>query len=138
MILHTKGAEEEILKYLKQYKLSRIIIHWYSGSIDILNELIKLGIYFSIGVDILFSDQIKKISKLIPLNQLLLETDNPGAYKWLSKKIGMPSIINRVAYELSMVRNTTKQNIIEQTNINFKALIQNDEMLIELNNLISV
>ena len=38
--LHTKGAEREVLKLLERYDLSRVIVHWYAGPLDIFKELV--------------------------------------------------------------------------------------------------
>ena len=50
--LHTKGAEEEIYNILSDNNYNKVIIHWYSGDLEILDKLIKLGCYFTISVDI--------------------------------------------------------------------------------------
>ena len=57
--------------------------------------MIDFGCYFTIGVEVLYSDYIKKIAKAVPDHLLLTETDNPGALKWLKKndEIGMPKAI---------------------------------------------
>ena len=91
--LHTKAGEKEILDLLERYDIKRVIIHWYSGPMDILRALIDYGCYFTIGVELLYSDYIKEIAKIVPDHLLLTETDNPGALRWLKKndEIGMPT-----------------------------------------------
>lgn len=37
--LHTKGAEKEVLELLDRYDIPRVIVHWYSGPLDISREL---------------------------------------------------------------------------------------------------
>jgi Tat protein secretion system quality control protein TatD with DNase activity len=58
--LHTKAGEKEILDLLERYDIKRAIIHWYSGPMDILRALIDYGCYFTIGVEVLYSDYIKQ------------------------------------------------------------------------------
>ena len=96
--LHTKAGEKEILDLLEKYDLKRAIIHWYSGPMDILRAMIDYGCYFTIGVEVLYSDYIKEIARAIPDHLLLTETDNPGALKWLKKndEVGMPTAIKNV------------------------------------------
>ena len=77
--LHTKAGEKEILDLLEKYDVRRAIIHWYSGPMDILRAMIDFGCYFTIGVEVLYSDYIKDIAKAVPDHLLLTETDNPGA-----------------------------------------------------------
>lgn len=102
--LHTKGAEGDVIKMLDKYKAKRVIVHWYSGSSWELNELIKRGYYFTVGVQVKYSDLIKTIAREIPINKLLVETDNPSGEEWLSKNIGMPCHIKEVYEELSKIK----------------------------------
>jgi TatD DNase family protein len=52
---------------------------------DILRAMIDFGCYFTIGIEVHYSDQIKKIAKAVPDHLLLTETDNPGALRSLKK-----------------------------------------------------
>ena len=63
--LHTKAGEKEILDLLEKYGMKRAIIHWYSGPMDILRAMIDFGCYFTIGVEVLYSDYIKSIAKAV-------------------------------------------------------------------------
>lgn len=102
--IHTKGAEGEILNYLDKHKAKRIIVHWYSGPRWELKELIKRGCYFTVGVQVKYSDIIKDIAREIPKDRLLLETDNPSGEEWLSKNIGMPCLIKDVYEEVAKLK----------------------------------
>src|SRR6201988_4080162 len=103
--LHTKAGEKEILDLLEKYDVRRAIIHWYSGPMDILQAMIKFGCYFTIGVEVHYSDQIKVIAKLIPDHLLLTETDNPGALRWLKRNedVGMPLAIRNVVQDVALL-----------------------------------
>lgn len=124
--LHTKGAEKEILKLLERYDIQRAIIHWYSGPLDILRELIDFGAYFTVGVAALYSEQIQIITRDLPLNRLLTETDNPGGLNWLVGKLGMPAVLNDVVEILAEVKETTVDAVAEATQENFSRFVKND------------
>ena len=129
--LHTKGGEKEILDLLEKYDVRRAIIHWYSGPMDILRAMIQFGCYFTIGVEVLYSDYIKAIAKEIPDNLLLTETDNPGGLKWLKNEIGMPTAIETVVNALAELRQSTPEKIESLVHLNFVRLITNDPWLRE-------
>jgi len=131
--LHTKAGEKEILDLLERYDIKRAIIHWYSGPMDILRALIDYGCYFTIGVEVLYSDYIKAIARTIPDHLLLTETDNPGALRWLKKtdEIGMPIAIKDVVDGLARVRQTVQEEIELLVQGNFARLIANDPSLQE-------
>jgi len=132
--LHTKAGEKEILDLLEHYDIQRAIIHWYSGPMDILRAMIDYGCYFTIGVELLYSDYIKEIAKIVPDHLLLTETDNPGALRWLKKndEIGMPTAIKDVVDGLARVRQTAQEEMEILVQGNFARLIANDPSLQEV------
>ena len=129
--LHTKAGEKEILDLLEKYDVKRAIIHWYSGPMDILKAMIDYGCYFTIGVEVLYSDYIKVIAKAVPDHLLLTETDNPGALRWLKKndEVGMPTAIKTVVEALALLRNSTAQASIQLVHANFARLMEGDPLL---------
>ena len=126
--LHTKAGEKDILDLLEGYDIQRAIIHWYSGPMDILHAMIDYGCYFTIGVEVLYSDYIKEIARTIPDHLLLTETDNPGALRWLKKndEIGMPIAIKGVVDGLATLRQTGQEEITSLVHANFARLIADD------------
>ena len=126
--LHTKAGEKEILDLLEKHDAKRAIIHWYSGPMDILRAMIDFGCYFTIGVEVLYSDYIKEIAKAVPDHLLLTETDNPGALRWLKKndEVGMPTAITKVVEVVSKLRQSTPEGIESLVQTNFSRLMAND------------
>ena len=127
--LHTKGGEKEVLDLLEKYDVKRSIIHWYSGPMDILRTMIEYGCYFTIGVEVHFSDHIKSIAKAVPDHLLLTETDNPGGLKCLKDEVGMPTAIENVVKAVAELRNSTPEEIESLVKTNFLQLITNDQWL---------
>jgi len=129
--LHTKAGEKEILDLLEKYDVRRAIIHWYSGPLDILQAMIDFGCYFTIGVEVHYSDLIKEIAKLIPDHLLLTETDNPGALRWLNKNeaVGMPLAIRNVVQDVALLRHSDPEKIAGLVQTNFVRLIAGDSHL---------
>lgn len=129
--LHTKAGEKEILDLLEKRGVQRAIVHWYSGPMDILRAMIQYGCYFTIGVEVLYSDYIRDIARTVPDHLLLTETDNPGALPWLKKtsEVGMPTAIKKVVEALAALRQSTAEKIESLVQANFSRLIANDPWL---------
>lgn len=129
--LHTKAGEAEILALLRKYHVRRAIIHWYSGPMDVLQEMIEHGCCFTIGVEMLYSDYIREIARAIPDHLLLTETDNPGALRWLKKndEVGMPLAIKDVVGALAEIRRTTREAIEALVFDNFRRMLGDDPKL---------
>lgn len=127
--LHTKGAEKQILDLLERYDIQRAIVHWYSGPLDILRALIQFGAYFTVGVEVSYSNAIQAIAREIPDQLLLTETDNPGGLKWLKGVAGMPKDVQNVIDMIAGVRNSSPELIGQTIHANFLRLIENDAWL---------
>lgn len=135
--LHTKGAEREILDLLERYDIERPIVHWYSGPLDILRALIQFGAYFTIGIEVLYSDAIQAIVREIPDQLLLTETDNPGGLKWLKGVFGMPKEIEKVIESIATLRGTSSESVTRTVYGNFLRLITSDPWLEDVRELLS-
>jgi TatD DNase family protein len=127
--LHTKGAEEDVLRLLDRYGIRRAIVHWYSGPLDVLAEMVTRGFYFTVGVEVLRSDHIRAIARTLPSDRILTETDNPGGWKWLTGKPGIPRIILDVVETVAALRCATPENIMASVRENLLGLIEEDSRL---------
>jgi TatD DNase family protein len=127
--LHTKGAEKQILNLLERFDIRRTIVHWYSGPMDILRALVQFGAYFTVGVEVSYSDTIQAIAREIPDHLLLTETDNPGGLKWLKGVVGMPADTQNVIDVIARLRNSSSEWIARTIHANFLRMIKDDAWL---------
>jgi TatD DNase family protein len=125
--LHTKGAEREILELLGLHNIKRAIIHWYSGPLNILKKYLDKGYYFTVGVETLFTEHIRRVARNIPDDLLLTETDNPGGYEWLAGTPGMPGVMQEVVLELARMRKIEYEECENMIQGNFERLIEGDD-----------
>jgi len=119
MNLHTKGAEKEVIETLDRFKLNGSIIHWYSGPIDLIEDYLAAGCYFTIGVEVLSSTEIEEIAREIPIDRLLLETDNPGGIEWYTNSIGMPVLIYDVLAKVAAVKGIDPSEMKKHLSVNW-------------------
>ena len=121
--LHTKDAEEEIYKVLKKYNYSKAIVHWYSGDISTLEKFIDLGCYFTVSVDLGYSEKTYEVLNKIPMDKLLIETDGPTAIEWVNGKYGYPSEIKNVYKKVAEFKNIDIDNLLNIVEENFQRLL---------------
>ena len=80
LIIHDREAHQDTLKVLaEEAKDLKIILHCFSGDLDMAKVCIGRGYYLGIGGVVTFSNAIKlrAIVKEVPLENLVLETDSP-------------------------------------------------------------
>jgi TatD DNase family protein len=134
--LHTKGAEGKILDLLEHYDIKRAIVHWYSGPMDILRALVHFGAYFTVGVEVSYSETIQAIAREIPDHLLLTETDNPGGLKWLKGTVGMPKDIESVIDIIARIKLSSPASVARTVHENFLRLIDSDPWLEDIKKIV--
>ncbi|MBI5872273.1 TatD family hydrolase [archaeon] len=77
LIIHSRKAEKDVIKILKEENAKKAILHCFSGRLKLAKEAEKLGFYFSIPAIIVYSMHFQELAKAVSLSKLLTETDSP-------------------------------------------------------------
>jgi TatD DNase family protein len=79
VVIHCVKAWGALIEILRNHELDNIpfIMHRFSGSIEIMEELIKLDAYFSFSTELFDNNKIKTIFGHVPVERIFLETDLP-------------------------------------------------------------
>lgn len=124
VMIHSRDATEDTLKILGEYPTVKGVMHCFSGSHEVAQQVVNMGYYLGIGGVITFKN-CKLADHLvgIPLERLVLETDAPymapvphrgkrNESKWMW----------HVAERLAEVYNCSVEYINEVTTFNAKTL----------------
>ncbi len=81
IILHDRESHRDLMDMLTQEKHQIVggVLHCFSGSKELAEEAVKLGLYIGIGGSLTFKNARKTVEVVshIPLDRLLIETDCP-------------------------------------------------------------
>lgn len=79
VIIHDREAHGPVLETLSRYPGVRGILHSYSGSAEMAEQLIQMGYFISISGVVTFKNaqKVVEVVRHIPLEYLLVETDCP-------------------------------------------------------------
>jgi len=129
LIVHSRDALGDVLDILKaQLKgKGRGVVHCFSGSAEDINKILNLGFYISFTCNLTFKNAgaLREIAKLVPLEQLLLETDAPFlAPQVFRGKRNEPSYITHLLEALSQIKGLPKEKIAETTTHNADKLFK--------------
>lgn len=129
--IHSREAHLDTLEILKKYnKNSTAIMHCFSGSLEFARECIKEGIYIALGGVVTFKNakKTKEVAKNIPLEYLLLETDDPYlAPVPFRGKENQPMYVKYVAEEIANLRGITPKEVAKTSTENAKKIFKNIE-----------
>lgn len=127
--IHSREAHLDTLEILKKYnKNSTAIMHCFSGSLEFARECIKEGIYIALGGVVTFKNakKTKEVAKNIPLEYLLLETDDPYlAPVPFRGKENQPMYVKYVAEEIANLRGITPEVVAKTSTENAKKIFKN-------------
>lgn len=130
LVIHMREASEATYNVLSEYNDLRGVMHCYSGSADMAQLFIDLGLMISLGGPVTFKNghKPKKVAELVDLKYLLIETDSP----YLSPhpfrgKTNEPSRVKLVAEEIARIKDVTYQEISDITTSNAIDLFKLEE-----------
>lgn len=78
VIVHDRDAHEDTLRLLQKHR-PRGVLHCFSGHVEMMREVVALGMYIGLGGAVTFKNAKKPVAvaAAVPLDRLLLETDAP-------------------------------------------------------------
>ena len=124
VIVHDRDAHSDTLELLKKHR-PKGVVHSFSGSTEMANEILKLGMYIGIGGVITFKNakKLPEVVKMLPEDRFLLETDapylTPVPYR---SKINNSAMIYLTAQKIAEIRNTDTAHILMTARENEKNL----------------
>lgn len=80
IIIHSRGAWKDCLEMTKSFGIQRALFHWYSGPVNILEEILKEGYWVSCSPSLAYSPQSREAMVHAPMERTLIETDSPVFY----------------------------------------------------------
>lgn len=122
IIVHDREAHKDTFDLLKRYK-PKALVHCFSGSVELMREYVKLGMYLSLGGVVTFKNarHSVEVAREIPIDRLLLETDAPYlAPVPFRGKRNDSSLIVYVAEKIAEIRNMGVQQVLDITCENAK------------------
>ncbi len=124
VIMHDREAHSDTFELLKKYKPYGVL-HCFSGSVELANEAVKLGIYIGLGGVVTFKNarHIIDIAKNIDEKFLLLETDAPymSPEPYRGSRNNSLNIIE-VAKKIAALKGTTTEDILIKCRTNASSL----------------
>lgn len=124
--IHCRDALNDCLNILKENPVKRGgVMHCYSGSLEMVEEFLKLGFLIGVGGVVTFknAEKIKTVVKKIPLDSFVLETDCP--YLTPVPYRGKPNHSKYLCFirdEIAKLRNISSEEVELNTTNNFNSV----------------
>ena len=124
VVIHDREAHADVMALLRKYR-PKGLMHCFSGSVEMLKEVLKLGMSISLGGTVTYKNARVpvEVAAAVPIDRLLLETDAP----YLSPvpmrgKRNDSSNIAYTAQRIAGIRSMDAQELVDITTANAKRL----------------
>ena len=124
VMIHSRDATEDTLNILREFPMVKGVMHCFSGSHEVAEQVVKMEYYLGIGGVLTFKNcKLAEHLVGIPLEALVLETDAPymAPVPYRGKRNESRWMLH-VAERLAQVYDCSIEHVIEQTTANAKAL----------------
>ena len=121
IILHTRQAQDDTLKVLKEYMPLKAVVHCFSGDENFLHECLELGFFISFTCNITYkkAQNLRNLVKVMPLDRLFLETDAPFlAPEGFRGKRNEPAQVKLLAEEIAKIKEKSFAEVAKVTSEN--------------------
>ena len=123
LAIHSRLAEADTLKILKNAMPVRCVVHCFSGSEDFLKGCLDLGFFISFTCNVTFkkAHNLRYMVKEAPLEKILLETDAPYlSPEGFRGKRNEPLNVKILAEAISAIKQVSVEELANTTSCNAK------------------
>ena len=124
VVIHDREAHGDTMELIRKYR-PKGLMHCFSGSVEMLKEVVRLGMSISLGGTVTFKNARVpvEVAAAVPIDRLLLETDAP--YLSPVPFRGKRNDSTRIAYtaeRIAEIRGMDAQELIDIATENAKRL----------------
>lgn len=127
VVIHDREAHGDCLERIRQHPKVTGIFHSYSGSAEMVKELVKLGWYISFSGVVTYKNaaKTKEAAAATPLDRLLIETDCPYLPPVPHRgKINHSTYLVHTVAELAAIQGVSDEELIRITAENAKRVFR--------------
>lgn len=117
--IHAAGTWDEVYRLLLRYDIPYANLHWYTGPLNLLNDLAQNGYSISINPAVRIQEKHQKVVEVAPLEMLLTESDAPYEYRGIRMH---PSMVASVVEEIARIKNMETRVVRETVRENFSRM----------------
>ncbi len=123
LVIHSRQAEEDTLKIMREFMPLKAVVHCFSGNDDFLRKCVDMGFFISFTCNITYkkSEGLRGVVKSAPLERIMLETDAPYLSPEGSRgKRNEPCNVKSVALDVAKIKGIAFEEVARVTTSNAK------------------
>ena len=101
VIIHSRFSYQRTYEMAVEAGVQKAVFHWYSGPVDILDNIIERGFFVSATPALAYSPHHQSAMKRAPVERILIETDAPVQY---GNRASEPADLKETLFHLSKIK----------------------------------
>lgn len=101
VIIHSRFSHQRTYEMAVEAGVEKAVFHWYSGPVDILDNIIASGFFVSATPALAHSPHHQTAMKRAPVERILIETDAPVQY---GDRVSEPADLKETLFHLSRIK----------------------------------
>jgi len=113
LIIHSRKAELDAIDMLESAGVKKVVMHCFCGKKSLIKRCVELGWFFSVPPKITILEHFKMMVELVPLEQLLTETDAPLMSPVVGER-NEPANVAVTIKEIAKIKGLSEEKVSEQ------------------------
>ncbi len=120
--IHAPDAWVDVLEIVRRADVDGALFHWYTGPLNLIQEIRDYGYYISINAAIKVQEKSRVVARETPLDMILLESDGP--YEYRGGITLEPPMVKEAANIVAQLKGVGIDNLWESIANNFSRLFR--------------
>ena len=123
IIVHTRKAELETIELIESLGAKKVDLHCFCGKKSLIQRATRNGWYFSIPTNIVRASNFQTLVEMVPLSQILTETDAPYLSPYPGKR-NEPAFIVETIKKIAEIKKMDPEEVANNIWMNYQRLFQ--------------
>lgn len=124
LIIHSRKAEREVIELLEESGIRKelVVLHCFCGRKSLIKKAVNLGYYFSIPCAITRAQNFQILAEMVPITQLLTETDGPYLPPERDLDRSEPQHVQITINHIARIKGMDAQEVADNIFMNYQRL----------------
>ncbi|MGH2399317.1 MAG: TatD family hydrolase [bacterium] len=130
VIIHCREAYPEVLRVLDDERVSRVIMHAFSGSVELAQQCVDRGYCVSLAGPVTYKNAHtpREVARAVPIDRLLIETDAPVLTPVPHRgRRNEPAYLTLIAARIAEIRGQPMEEVAAATTANARRIYGVDD-----------
>ncbi len=119
--IHAPDAWRDTLDFVRREDVNKVLFHWYTGPLNLIQEIKDYGYYISINAAIRIQEKSRVVAREAPLDMILLESDGPYEYRGITLE---PPMVREAASIVAEIKGISVEDLWDKVAYNFSKLFR--------------